>query len=133
MATAHDSRRTQKGCLVRPDLRLAIYLRDRFACSYCGRDLHGAAPDQITLDHLRPVNGHGPDNRPENLVTACRSCNCARQDRPWRSYATGGAVERIERQVRRRIARYRELARHLISAGHRPYDVTPEAVAAAGG
>jgi 5-methylcytosine-specific restriction endonuclease McrA len=32
--------------------RLAIYLRDRFACQYCGQDLHDATPRQVTLDHL---------------------------------------------------------------------------------
>lgn len=132
MAKTTDTKRTQKGCLVRSDLRLALYLRDRFACAYCGRDLHGAAPDQITLDHIRPAS-QGGDNDPANVVTACRSCNCGRQDKPWRSYATQGAVERIQRLRRRSITRYRTLARHLIADGHRPYTVTPEAVTAAGG
>lgn len=80
--------------------RLAIYLRDRFMCGYCGRDLHAAAPREITLDHLVP-QCKGGTHRNENLITACLSCNSRRQHTPWRRYAPAGAVERILR-VRRR-------------------------------
>lgn len=80
--------------------RLAIYLRDGFACAYCGRDLSGCAPREIGLDHLTPrVRGGGHESG--NLVTACSACNFSRQDRPWRSFATGGAVERIAKARRR--------------------------------
>ena len=103
-----------KGVCIRPDLRLAIYLRDRFTCCYCGRDLHDATPTNITLDHL-VCAAHGGSNEPRNLVTACRSCNCGRQDKKWRQYATGGATERICRNRRRSIAKYRTLARSLIA------------------
>ena len=41
------------GQWIRADKRLAIYLRDRFTCLYCCRDLHDADPADVTLDHLR--------------------------------------------------------------------------------
>lgn len=84
-----------KGRWIRPGKRLALYLRDGFACCYCGRLLKDAAPADVTLDHLLPKQAGGT-NEPRNLVTACRSCNSSRQDRPWIDFATGGAVERIQ-------------------------------------
>ena len=97
---------------IRPERRLALYLRDRFTCLYCGRDLHGALPCEITLDHLVPRNAGGT-NTNENLVMACRSCNSARQDRDWQQYATGGAIERIEQQ--RRLPLNMRLAKALLT------------------
>lgn len=85
---------------ITPVRRLGIYLRDRFECQYCGRDLHSASPREVTLDHLRPQVNNGT-HESSNLVTACLSCNSKRQSKPWRSYATGGAVERIQRNRRR--------------------------------
>lgn len=83
------------GCWIRPAKRLSIYIRDGFSCAYCGCDLKGAAPADITLDHLLP-RSTGGDNEATNLVTACRSCNSARGAKPWVDYATGGARDRIE-------------------------------------
>lgn len=80
---------------IRPDKRLSIYLRDGFCCCYCGKSLKGSAPAEVTLDHLLP-RSTGGSNEATNLVTACRSCNSQRQDKPWIDYATGGAIERIE-------------------------------------
>lgn len=103
-----------KGALVRKDLRLAVYLRDRFTCGYCGADLHDAEPFQVTLDHLLPRSAGG-GNEPANLITACRSCNCSRKDRPWADYATGGAQDRINQRRALDIAPYRKLAKALIA------------------
>ena len=79
--------------------RLAIYIRDGFACAYCGASLKCAEPNLVTLDHLVPRNpavAHGGGgNEATNLITACKSCNSSRQDRPWVDYATGGAIDRI--------------------------------------
>lgn len=97
---------------IRRDKRLAIYLRDAFLCAYCGRDLHGARPEELSLDHL--AAGHA-DHREQNLVLACFSCNSSRQDKPWRKYATGGAIKRIERLRRRSLAPYRRLAKAIMS------------------
>lgn len=88
------------GCWIRPAKRLAIYIRDGFACAYCGRTLRAAAPADVTLDHLLPRSAGG-GNEASNLVTACRSCNSSRQDKPWADYATGGSRDRIE-QLRER-------------------------------
>lgn len=100
------------GCWIRPAKRLAIYLRDGVACCYCGRDLRGADPRDVTLDHLLPRSAGG-SNHETNLVTACRACNSSRQDKAWADYATGGAVERIE-QYRHRPLNL-ALARALIA------------------
>lgn len=114
-SSKYGSRNTQnKGVQIRKDLRLAIYLRDRFTCCYCGTDLHAAEPFNVTLDHLLPrTNGGG--NEPINLVTACRACNCSRQDKPWIEYATGGARDRIEQRRTTDITAYRTLAKALIA------------------
>lgn len=85
---------------ITPEKRLAIYIRDGFQCAYCGASLKNVAPEGITLDHLVPRNplvAHGNGgNEATNLITACRSCNSSRQDKPWVDYATGGARDRIE-------------------------------------
>lgn len=80
---------------IRKEKRLAIYIRDGFQCAYCGRDLKSAAPEEVNLDHLLPRSAGGK-NEATNLITACRSCNASRQDKPWVDFATGGAVERIQ-------------------------------------
>jgi 5-methylcytosine-specific restriction endonuclease McrA len=80
--------------------RLAIYIRDRWSCAYCGADLSGVQPHEMGLDHLRP-QCRGGSHEATNLVTACRRCNSARQDRPWWQYATAGAADRIRRLRRR--------------------------------
>lgn len=78
------TRNNYRGVVLRKDLRLAIYLRDRFCCVYCCEDLHGAHPTDITLDHVH-AQADGGSNNPANLVTACRACNCSRQTNPKRS------------------------------------------------
>ena len=80
---------------IRPEKRLALYIRDGFQCAYCGSSLKNATPADVTLDHLVPRCAGG-NNEATNLITACRSCNSSRQDTPWLSYATGGARDRIE-------------------------------------
>lgn len=75
--------------------RLAIYMRDSFACGYCGADLRSEVPANVTLDHLLPLSTGG-SNDATNLITACKRCNCSRGVKPWVDYATGGARDRIE-------------------------------------
>ena len=110
------------GFRARPDLRLAIKMRDGFRCGYCGRDLSGASFDDVTVDHLKPQSKRGTHNAPSNVITACRSCNCARQDKPWRPFARkqGGeeAVKRILRNTARSINRYRAHAKKIIADGY---------------
>ncbi len=96
---------------IRKDKRLAIHLRDDFQCLYCGRGLKNAKPGEMHLDHLLPRSAGG-GNEATNLITACASCNCSRQDQPWMDYATGGAADRI--QQRRNQPLNREMAKALI-------------------
>lgn len=70
---------------IRPVKRLAIYLRDGLACSYCGATIETGA--QLTLDHLAPYSAGGT-NDATNLVTCCHLCNSGRGNRNWRKFAT---------------------------------------------
>lgn len=64
-----------RGPYVRPPahewaaLREQVFVRDDFRCGYCG--VRGG---DLECDHIYPVH-LGGDNDPENLTTACRSCN----------------------------------------------------------
>lgn len=59
--------------------RLRIYWRDLFTCQYCQTPMHPLS-EELTLDHVIPDGGDGDDN----LVTACRSCNSAKGNKPVR-------------------------------------------------
>jgi 5-methylcytosine-specific restriction endonuclease McrA len=48
--------------------RFNVFLRDRFACQYCGDR------DNLTFDHLIPKSQGGRTTW-ENVVTACAPCN----------------------------------------------------------
>ena len=109
----HNSRPGRTSSWIRRAKRLAIYLRDEFRCAYCGEDLSRARPHEMVLDHLetqdecrargcRTRSGKSMNDE-TNLVLACRRCNSARQDRPWRQFATAGAVARILRNRRRKL------------------------------
>jgi hypothetical protein len=69
---------------LRPEKRLAIYLRDGLACAYCGDAVEEGA--KLTLDHVKP-HSKGGTNDATNLVTACLKCNSARGNRPWKAFA----------------------------------------------
>lgn len=135
--TKRPSRRTSSangnggGKWIWPVTRLAIYLRDGFTCLYCERGLFDAAPRDITLDHLAcRAKSSKPDNRPCKLLTACRSCNSKRQDKPlaefaeivckdlygehYQRYHVEWVVGRIRRHTRRSLRRYAILAKSLI-------------------
>ena len=102
------------GCWIRPEKRLAIYLRDSFRCVYCCSDLHSADPSDITLDHLVP-KVDGGTNKETNLVTACRGCNCSRQDQPINRFCGKETRADIKRLTARKLPRYLKLAKALIS------------------
>jgi len=104
------TRGNNAGFRARPDLKLALKLRDGFRCLYCNANLEGESPQNITIDHLKPFS-KGGSNEPKNCITACRSCNCTRQAISWRAFArqVGGieAVTRIIRHTSRKITKYR--------------------------
>jgi 5-methylcytosine-specific restriction endonuclease McrA len=110
-----SSRKGRSSSWCAKDKRLAIYIRDEFACAYCGRDLRNAPARELTLDHL-VCRVDGGSNAESNLVLACLACNSGRSDLvKWYNYATPGAVQRIRKLVRRKLNR--NLAKAII-AGH---------------
>lgn len=64
-------------------LRLQVFDRDDWICTYCG------SADDLTCDHIRPL-ARGGNNDLDNLTTACRSCNSSKGDKlveEWRAIA----------------------------------------------
>lgn len=112
--TRHGSRNQYKGVCLRKDLRLAIYLRDRFTCLLCLQDLHGASPSDITLDHVH-VHADGGSNEPTNLYVCCRTCNCSRQDKPLARVAGPETRAHIRRNTARKIGPYRAMSKAIIA------------------
>lgn len=102
------------GCWIRADKRLAIYLRDNFQCVYCLAKLNDADPRDITLDHLK-TKSDGGSNHESNLITACRSCNCARQDKPLARFCGPETRKAIKRNTARKLAPYRKLAKAILA------------------
>lgn len=52
-------------------IRFEVLRRDEHTCQYCG----AKAPDvTLNIDHVLPVS-LGGDDKPGNLVTACKDCN----------------------------------------------------------
>ena len=110
-------KRNQGSHWIRPEKRLAIYLRDGLACAYCGATIEDGA--RLTLDHLRPVS-RGGSNEASNLVTCCCKCNSSRGNRPVAAFTRAVAeyvdadAKEIERHVRRQSKR--SLAPHIVEA-----------------
>lgn len=108
-----ETRRDSKNYVckwIRPEKRERIYARDKYTCVYCGKPFeNGSRIAELTLDHVRPKE-LGGTNDPCNLVTACKSCNCAKRDLALHKYLcvleTEGynilAVARNVRNARRR-------------------------------
>lgn len=69
---------------IRQEKRLAIYLRDGFACTYCGSTVEDGA--RLTLDHITP-HSSGGTNHETNLVTCCANCNSSRGNRSLVDFA----------------------------------------------
>ena len=65
-------RRKLLRCLVILDV--AVFLRDRFSCQYCG------TRDDLTFDHVIP-RSRGGRTTWENVVTACGGCNLRKGNR----------------------------------------------------
>ena len=59
-------------------IRFEVLRRDEHTCQYCG----AKAPDAtLQIDHVVPV-ALGGDDKPGNLVTACRDCNSGKASIP---------------------------------------------------
>lgn len=63
---------------VTKSVRFEVFKRDGFRCVYCGAD-----PSMCVLqvDHVVAV-ANGGLNEPDNLVTACGTCNLGKSDTP---------------------------------------------------
>lgn len=105
---------------IRPEKRVAIYLRDGMCCLYCGRT---AQDDGIllSLDHVLACE-LGGTNEHTNLVTSCVSCNSSKQDsttREWfatlrdRGVDTSVLGTKIRRHVGRDLVPYLAQAKKL--------------------
>lgn len=104
--------RNQGSKWIRRNKRLAIYLRDGFACVYCGAGVEDAA--KLTLDHVLPCE-LGGSNEGTNLVTCCLSCNSAKQactTRQWfrRLRDRGVNTARLGVKIGRALAKPIDLA-----------------------
>jgi len=115
------SRHHDGGKWCRPATRLAIYLRDDFRCVWCLTPLAHLHPRNVTLDHAVPRE-RGGSNAPNNLLTACKTCNSARGTQPMTHYARTcddplGTLRRVRAAVRR--APNLSLARAIL-AGQEP-------------
>jgi 5-methylcytosine-specific restriction endonuclease McrA len=56
-------------------LRLKIFARDGFCCTYCG-----GIEGPFECDHVVPTS-RGGSNDESNLTTACKPCNASKRDR----------------------------------------------------
>lgn len=71
---------------IRKEKRLAIYLRDGAKCVYCLK------PGDLSLDHVK----HDGCNDASNLVTACMTCNCEKQEMPISKFASPAVLRRVK-------------------------------------
>lgn len=80
--------------------RFNVFLRDRFACLYCG---DSPVTSELTFDHVVP-RSRGGRTVWTNVVTACARCNLTKGDRladecdmapvPWPSEPTNHQLQR---------------------------------------
>lgn len=69
-----------------PKVREAVYDRAGGHCERCGCTLTPVGPNQMHVDHIRPLAQGGHPTSLDNLQALCRSCNLAKGAR----YAGGG-------------------------------------------
>lgn len=70
--------------------RFEVLRRDNHTCQYCG----GKAPDVVLqIDHVVPV-ALGGDDKPGNLVTACKECNAGKTSIPMDAPIVQGLSDR---------------------------------------
>lgn len=102
------------GVRCRPELRLALYMRDGFICQHCLEDMSGRDPNDLNLDHLIPQS-QGGTNDPTNLFLSCQWCNKRRQDKPIEVFHAHNhdAIVRIVTTVGKPLNR--KLAKSIVS------------------
>jgi len=95
------SRRYKHGMnWIRQAKRLAIYMRDSFACVYCGTGIEDDGI-RLSLDHVR----HWGGNAASNLVTSCMDCNSRKSCWSLKSFLRKlDHPERVLKRVERALA-----------------------------
>lgn len=68
-----------------------IAARDEHRCVYCGATAESTGAP-LHFDHLVPRSAGGADTA-DNLVLACRSCNCRRHDLSLTAWAAASKPE----------------------------------------
>lgn len=104
---------------IRPQKRLAIYLRDGMACAYCGTTVEDGT--LLTLDHIKP-RSKGGNNHEHNLITCCQKCNSSRGNRTRAEFISavaqyinhGITSAMIEKHIRN--CRARKLGKYVVEA-----------------
>lgn len=74
---AVQDRKAKRGRRAPPLTNRALFERDGHLCMYCGRK-HRAG--ELSRDHVFPV-ARGGQNIWTNVLTACKFCNCRKDDR----------------------------------------------------
>lgn len=130
--TAHPASPKSSGW-IRRDKRLAIYIRDGERCVYCGSAPLEGTQGALTLDHILPRH-LGGTNAPDNLLTSCRQCNCARGSADLTSFVGPDRAAKLRKQARTSLAaalfevavrreaarRLAEYTRSLVASGWTP-------------
>lgn len=62
------------------ELRFKVLRRDGFTCQYCGKKPKDGAV--LHVDHITP-KAKGGEDVIGNLITSCKECNLAKNDRPF--------------------------------------------------
>lgn len=75
---------------ISPSLRWSVFARDGFMCRYCGAQA-GQEGVELACDHVVSI-AEGGDDRIDNLVTACRSCNGGKGARSLKAAPTSSDV-----------------------------------------
>jgi hypothetical protein len=71
-------RRVKMGNFERSDL-MAMYEDQEHRCAYCGITLYWSIPNDIHVDHIKPVT-KGGTNDIDNLALTCADCNLSKHD-----------------------------------------------------
>lgn len=107
MATRNEwsARKGRSSSWLYKPTRHAIYHRDGHACVYC----HKGVEDGVVLavDHIL-AKDFGGSNDPENLVSACWSCNSAKSAmtvKGWAAYCARKGIKVNWTAIRKQAAR----------------------------
>lgn len=99
-------------------LESSIFKRDNYTCHYCHLKCDCSHPytTGLSIDHIIPKSKGGTDD-PDNLVTACCSCNKKKRDKDYNEF-----VEIINR-------RPKTLIDYIVAHKHLPnYGLTDEII-----